>query len=106
MLDLQTIKGIVCVALAIVIVVSVVMLVYSLIQLVICNRDIRKLKQAMQDLDTMPIDDWEAKWGDYIQKKYEECDDPHRQEVEEDMEFFRKELEELKKEDDNANIQQ
>lgn len=70
---------------------------YCLVRLIVETFHSNKTKQAMQELGTMPLDEWEAKWADYIQKKYEECDDPHRQEAEEDMEFFHKELEELKK---------
>ena len=51
----------------------------------------------------MPIDEWESKWGEFVQNEYSKCNDPHRQEVEENMKFFRKELEELKK-DDNADV--
>ena len=74
-----------------------VLLIHGLISLVIINRRLRKMAQALEELGTMPLDEWEGKWADYIQKGYIECGDPHRQEIEEDMEFFHKELEELKK---------
>lgn len=70
-----------------------------MINLVIINRRIRKLKQALEELGTMPLDEWEAKWADYIQKKYEECDDPHHDEVEADMQYFKEIREQLDKED-------
>jgi len=103
MIDLHTSRGIALLVCCIVMAIFSVSLIYNLIHLVIINRQIRKLEQALKELDTMPLDEWEAKWADYIQKGYIECGDPHRQEIEEDMEFFHKELEELKK-DDNANL--
>jgi len=68
MLDLQTIDGIVYVVLVIALVVLVVMIIYNLIRLIICIRDIRKLEQALKELDTMPIDEWEAKWSEFVNK--------------------------------------
>lgn len=95
--DLHTSRGIALFVLFIGMVILGVWLIHGLICLVIINRRLRKMAQALEELDTMPLDEWEAKWADYIQKGYMECDDPHRQDIEEDMEFFHKELEELKK---------
>ena len=97
--DLHTARGITLLVCCIAIAILSVWLIYGLISLVIINRRLRKMAQALEELDTMPLDEWEAKWANYIQKGYIECNDPHRQEVEEDMEFFHKELEELKKGD-------
>lgn len=58
-----------------------------------------KLQTALSELHQMPIEEWEAKWGEFVQNEYDKCKDPHRQEIDEDMEFFRKELEELKKDE-------
>lgn len=95
--NLHTARGIALLVSFIVMAILGVWLIYESINLVIINRRIRKLKQALEELGTMPLDEWEVKWADYIQKGYIECGDPHRQEIEEDMEFFHKELEELKK---------
>jgi uncharacterized short protein YbdD (DUF466 family) len=51
----------------------------------------------------MPIDEWEAKWAEYVQGEYNKVDDPHREEVESDMEFFRECREESKKGGQNGN---
>lgn len=74
-----------------------VILVIILIRGAIALHKLAKLQTAQKELREMPIDEWEAKWGEFVQEEYNKCDDPHRQEIEEDMEFFRKELEELKK---------
>jgi len=74
-----------------------VILVVILIRGAIALHNIAKLKTAKKELREMPIDEWESKWGEFVQKEYNKCDDPHRQEIDEDMEFFHKELEELKK---------
>jgi len=74
-----------------------VILVIVLILGAIALHNIAKFQTAKKELREMPIDEWEAKWGEFVQKEYDKCDDPHRQEIEEDMEFFHKELEELKK---------
>ena len=76
-----------------------VWLIHGLISLVIINRRLRKIAQALEELGTMPLDEWEAKWADYIQKGYIECDDPHHDEVENDMKFFKEIREELDKKD-------
>ena len=103
MLGLQTIKGIVDVAFAIVIVVLVVILIYNLIQLGICIWNLHKWNQALKDRDTMPIDEWEAKWSEFVNKYYEKLNDPNHDEVEADMKFFKEIREQLDKEDNNEN---
>ena len=95
--DLHTSRVITLLVCCIAIAILSVWLIYEMISIVIIRRRIRKLAQALKELDTMPLDKWEAKWANYIQKGYIECNDPHRQEIEEDMEFFHKELAELKK---------
>lgn len=97
--DLHTARGIALLMVFIVIVILGVWLIYGLISLVIINRRLRKMAQALEELDTMPLDEWEAKWADYIQKGYIECDDPHHDEVEDDMKFFKEIRDELNKED-------
>ena len=72
-------------------------LVITLIRCAISLHKTAKLQTAFKELHEMQIEEWEAKWGEFIQKEYDKCKDPHRQEIEEDMEFFHKELEELKK---------
>jgi hypothetical protein len=47
----------------------------------------------------MPLDEWETKWADYIQKGYIECNDPHKDDVEQDMKFFKEIREQLDNED-------
>ena len=74
-----------------------VIMVIALIRCAISWNKTSKLKTALRELHEIPIDEWESKWGEFVQKEYDKCDDPHRQEIEEDMEFFRKELDELKK---------
>lgn len=59
-----------------------------------------KLQDALSELHEMELDAWEEKWADYIQEEYNKVDDPHREEVESDMEFFRKCREELKEGDE------
>ena len=97
MIDLHTARGIALFVLFIGIAILGVWLIQGLISLVIINKKLRKMAQALEELGTMPLDEWEAKWREFVQKEYNKCDDPHRQEVEENMAFFRKELEELKK---------
>ena len=77
-------------------VVLVIMLVYAAISI----HKTHNIQTALRELHEMPIDEWESKWGEFVQKEYDKCDDPHRKEIEEDMEFFHKELEELKKGND------
>ena len=74
-----------------------VIVAITLIRCAISLHKTSKCQTALKELHEMPIEEWEAKWGEFVQKEYDKCDDPHRQEIEEDMEFFRKELAELKK---------
>lgn len=76
-----------------------VILVITLIRGAISMHKTEKCQTALKELYEMPIEEWEAKWGEFVQNEYNKCNDPHRQEIEEDMEFFRKELAELKKEE-------
>lgn len=78
-----------------------VILVITLIHYAISIHKEHKIQTALRELHEITIEEWEAKWGEFVQKEYDKCDDPHRQEIEEDMEFFHKELEELKKGGDN-----
>lgn len=74
-----------------------VILVIMLVCAAISVYKVHKIQTALRELHEMPIDEWESKWGEFVQKEYNKCNDPHRQDVDEDMEFFHKELEELKK---------
>lgn len=74
-----------------------VILVITLIRAATSMHNAHKIQTALKELHEMLIDEWEAKWGEFVQNEYNKCHDPHRQEIEEDMEFFRKELEELNK---------
>lgn len=77
--------------------IAVVAIIYGFLRVAYSELKLHKLHKAMSELHKMPIDEWKSKWGEFVQNEYSKCNDPHRQEVEEDMEFFRKELEELKK---------
>ena len=77
-----------------------VILVIALIRGAISTHKVSRLQTALQELHEMPIDEWEAKWAEYVQKEYDKVDDPHREEVESDMEFFRKCREESKEGDE------
>lgn len=77
--------------------IAVGIIIYCFCRLIHINVVLFKTHKAMSELHTMPIDEWEEKWGEFVQREYHKCNDPHRKEIEEDMEFFRKELEELKK---------
>lgn len=74
-----------------------VILVITLIRCVFAIHKADKLTTALKELYEMPLNAWERKWGEFVQNEYSKCNDPHRQEVEEDMEFFHKELAGLKK---------
>lgn len=78
----------------------VVILVITLIRGAISAHKVSKMQTALSELHEMPIDEWEAKWAEYVQKEYNKVDDPHREEVESDMKFFRECREELKKGDE------
>lgn len=77
--------------------IAVVAIIYGFLRVASSELKLYKLNKALSELHKMPLDEWEAKWGEFVQKEYNKCKDPHRQEIEEDMEFFHKELEELKK---------
>ena len=85
----------------IIIAIVIVAVMYGYLRVAYSEYKLHKLRKAMSELHKTPIDEWEAKWGEFVQTEYDKCDDPHRQEIEEDMEFFRKELEELKKGDND-----
>jgi hypothetical protein len=77
--------------------IAVVAIIYGFLRIASSELKLYKLNKALSELHKMPIDEWETKWGKFVQEEYGKCNDPHKQEIEEDMEFFRKELEELKK---------
>lgn len=83
--------------------IGVVYIIYGVFRMLYIDIKLHKLHEAKSDLHRLPLEEWEAKWGEFVKQEYGKCDDPHRQEIEEDMEFFHKELEELKKEDGNEN---
>ena len=73
-----------------------VIVVVTLIHCAISMHKVEKLQTALKELHEIPIEEWESKWGEFVQKEYDKCHDPHKQEIEENMEFFHKELKELK----------
>ena len=74
-----------------------------LIRVAISMHKVYKLRTALSELHEMPIDEWEAKWANYVQKEYNKVDDPRREEVESDMAFFRECREESKKGGQDGN---
>lgn len=80
-------------------VVGIVALIYGIVWLIMDIRKVRKMRKALRELHTTPIKEWEEKWGEWVTKEYNKCDDPHRKEVEENMKFFKDCLKELDKED-------
>ena len=79
-------------------VVLIVIAIWQIYKLIVINKKLTKLDKAFNALmSDMPLSEWDAKYGKFIQDEYCKCDDPHRQEIEEDMDFFHKELEKLKK---------
>jgi len=86
-----------------IVLVIAVILVITLVRATISMHKSHKIQTALKELHEMPIEQWETKWGKFVQKEYDKCDDPHRQEIEEDMEFFRNELDELKKGGNDGN---
>lgn len=66
-----------------------VIVIITLIRGAIALHNITKLQTAKKELREMPIDEWESKWGEFVQKEYNKCNDPYRQEMEECMEFFK-----------------
>lgn len=81
--------------------IAVVAIIYGFLRVVYAELKLYKLHKASLELHRLPLDEWEAKWGEFVQKEYNKCTDPYRQEIEENMEFFRKELEELNKGDND-----
>ena len=53
------------------------------------------MQTALKELNELPLDEWEKKWAEFVQNEYNKIDDPHREEVESYMEFFKKCREEL-----------
>ena len=74
-----------------------VILVIILIRGAIALHKIAKLQTAKKELREMPIDEWEAKWGEFVQKEFDKCDNPHKQEIEEYIEFLKQFLRESEK---------
>lgn len=97
--DLHTARGITFILSLVMMSVFVIGFMYCLVRLTIETFHSHKIKQAMQELGTMSLDEWEAKWADYIHKGYIECNDPHKDDVEQDMKFFKEIREQLDKED-------
>lgn len=54
-----------------------------------------KMQTALKELNELPLDEWEKKWAEFVQNEYNKFDDPHREEVEFYMEFFKKCREEI-----------
>jgi hypothetical protein len=81
--------------------IAIVAIIYGFLRVAYSELKLHKLHKAMSELHKMQIDEWEVKWGEFVQEEYNKCTDPYRQEIEENMEFFRKELEELNKGDNN-----
>ena len=74
-----------------------VILVVTLIRGAISLHKTSKCQTALKELHEMPIEEWEAKWGEFVQKEYDKCDDPNKQEIEECMEFFKQCIRESEK---------
>lgn len=74
-----------------------VIIVIILIRGAIALHNIAKLQTAKKELSEMPIDEWESKWGEFVQKEFDKCDDPYKQEIEECMEFFKQCIRESEK---------
>lgn len=58
-----------------------VIAVVALICCAISVHKVSKLQTALKELHEMPIEEWEAKWGEFVQNEYDKCKDPHRQEI-------------------------
>ena len=96
MIDLNTSRGIVLFVFGIVIMAIFVILVWNIIAFIRIYQKNRKLKEALSELNTLPLNVWERKWSKYVQAEYDKLNDPHRDEVEYDIKFFeecRKEVE-------------
>lgn len=74
-----------------------VIMVIVLICCAVSQHKMSKMQTALRELHEMPLDEWESKWAEFVQKEYNKVDDPHRDEVERDMEFFKKCREECEK---------
>ena len=98
MIDLHTSRGIALLVCCIVMAIFSVSLICNLIHLVIINRQIRKLEQALEELGTMSLDEWEAKWAEFVNKDYEKLNDPNHDKVVADMQYFKEIREQLDKE--------
>ena len=81
--------------------IAIVAIIYGFLRVAYSELVLYKIHKAMNELHKTPIDEWEAKWGGFVQKEYAKCNDPHRQEIEEYMEFFHKELIKKGGQDDN-----
>lgn len=73
-----------------------VTLLIALVCCVVYLHKAAKMQTALKELHELPIDEWEKKWAEFVQGEYNKTGDPHRAEVEEHMEFFKKCIEELK----------
>lgn len=69
--------------------IAVAYIIYCVFRMLYNDIKLHKLHKAMLDLHRLPFEEWEAKWGEFVQKEYDKCKDPHRQEMEECMEFFK-----------------
>lgn len=74
-----------------------VILVIILIRGAIALHNIAKLQTAKKELREMSFVEWEAKWGEFIQKAFDKCNDPHKQEIEEYVEFLKQFIRESEK---------
>ena len=67
----------------------VVILAIILIRGAIALHNIAKWQTAKKELREIPFDEWESKWGEFVQKEFNKCNDPHKQEIEECIEFLK-----------------
>ena len=74
-----------------------VILVIILIRGAIAWQNIAKLQNAKKELREIPFDEWESKWGEFVQKEFNKFNDPHRQEIEEYIEFLKQFIRESEK---------
>ena len=79
-------------------VVLIVIAIWQIYKLIVINKKLTKLDKAFNALmSDIPLSEWDAKYGKFIQDEYCKCDDPHRQEIEECMEFFKQFIRESEK---------
>ena len=97
--DLHTARGIALLVCCIWMAILGVWLIHGLISIVIINRRIHKLKQALEELGIIPLDEWEVKYAEFVNKEYEKLNDPNHDEVVADMRYFKEIREQLDKED-------